>query len=268
LPAFDPYYGQVDALTDQQKDAHVQCPKCHQPRVAQRPDCPHCGIFFGKYAQYLERQAVAAQAVMDGAADRESSTSGLWRRLLTPPLGGSGAWYGRAALWVLFVLWGGHFILQDIASLADASSVLHNVDLVFHEAGHVLFGVFGAFIGSLGGSLGQLLMPLVCGLALLRQGDTFGASLCLWWLGQNCLDIAPYMADARAGQLPLLGGNFGHSAPYGFHDWEYLLSETGLLAYDQGLALLCLNLGRLLMLLGLTWAGYLLWRSRPQFRQD
>lgn len=36
---------------------------------------------------------------------------------------------------------------------------LDRVDLVFHEAGHVIFGPFGEFIGILGGSLMQVLIP-------------------------------------------------------------------------------------------------------------
>lgn len=240
----------------------MHCPKCQQPCDAQRLDCPHCGIVFSKYAQYLERQAAVTDAIAE-TDEIPSLAARLRQRLLTPPRTGS-FWYGRALLWALFVLWGLSFILRDIASLGDSPGFLHNVNLPFHEAGHVVFGIFGQFIGSLGGTLGQLLMPEVAMVALLRQRDTFGASLCFWWFGQNFLDIAPYMADARAGQLPLIGGNFGHSAPYGFHDWQYLLTETGLLQYDQGLALLCLNFGRVLMLLSLVWGGYLLWKSRPQ----
>src|SRR3989449_9967209 len=39
---------------------------------------------------------------------------------------------------------------------------LHLIDLVFHEAGHVIFGFFGQFIGVLGGSLNQVLVPAAC----------------------------------------------------------------------------------------------------------
>jgi hypothetical protein len=35
---------------------------------------------------------------------------------------------------------------------------LDRVDLVFHEAGHLIFGFFGEFIGILGGSLMQVLI--------------------------------------------------------------------------------------------------------------
>ena len=78
---------------------------------------------------------------------------------------------------------------------------------------------------------------------------------------ENFLDIAPYMADARAGELPLLGGNYGKSSPYGFHDWEFILGETGLLAWDKTLAALTLNSGRAIMVLAMVWGAWLLWRG-------
>ncbi|MEX1032735.1 MAG: hypothetical protein WDZ30_05200 [Cellvibrionaceae bacterium] len=168
-----------------------------------------------------------------------------------------------ALLWAVFVVWGFNYMLEDIASLGTWSNFLHKVNLPFHEFGHLLFGIFGNFMGSLGGTLGQLLMPIVAGVALLRsRADTFGASLCLWWFGENFLDIAPYMADARAGELLLLGGNHGKFSPYGFHDWEFILGETGLLSYDTLLAAITLNLGRAIMLLAMAWGGYLLWCTR------
>jgi hypothetical protein len=58
--------------------------------------------------------------------------------------------------------------------------------------------------------------------------------------------------------LPLLGGNFGHSAPYGFHDWQYLLTESGLLQYDHVLAKAAFAMGSVIMLLSLLWSWLLL----------
>ena len=155
----------------------------------------------------------------------------------------------------------------SIESNVVGESFLHRVNLPFHEAGHIIFRPFGAFITSLGGTLGQLLMPLICmGVLLVKTRDPFGASVALWWLGENFLDIAPYMNDARAGQLPLLGGNFGHSAPYGFHDWEYLLTESGLLQYDHVLAKAVFAMGCAIMVLALMWSGFLqVKRSRLLF---
>ncbi len=44
---------------------------------------------------------------------------------------------------------------------------LHGVNLVFHEAGHVIFGLFGEFMGIAGGSLNQVLIPLAATIAFL-----------------------------------------------------------------------------------------------------
>ncbi len=147
--------------------------------------------------------------------------------------------------------------------IADGGCFIHMINLPFHEAGHVLFRPFGQFITSLGGTLGQLLMPLICfAVLLLQTRDGFGASVCLWWFGENFLDIAPYIDDARSGTLPLVGGNFGHSSPYGFHDWEYLLTESGLLHYDHLLAKLSVACGALFMGLALFWAACAIWTAR------
>jgi hypothetical protein len=75
------------------------------------------------------------------------------------------------------------------------------------------------------------------------------------------------MADARAGDLPLLGGNFGHSSPYGFHDWEYLLTESNLIEYDHVLANIVFVLGIIIMLLSLLWAGFLLFKQYKVIRE-
>lgn len=73
------------------------------------------------------------------------------------------------------------------------------------------------------------------------------------------MDIAPYINDARAGQLMLLGGVTGRDAPEGFHDWANMLGRLGLLDYDHLLALLSFYGGALLMLASLAWGGYILY---------
>ncbi len=169
---------------------------------------------------------------------------------------------GRILLLIVLVLWSWKFIFASVASNIAGSSFLHLVNTPFHEAGHVVFRPFGRFITSLGGTLGQLLMPLICIVVFLMQTrDTFAAAVGLWWFGENFLDIAPYIADARAGVLPLLGGNTGRFSPYGFHDWEFILTETGLLGYDQIFARMAHGIGSALMILALTWAGYILWKT-------
>ncbi len=183
--------------------------------------------------------------------------------------GGSAALLAHALLWALLLVWGMSLIFSSVAGNGAGQSFLHLVNLPFHEFGHILFRPFGSFMTSLGGTLGQLLMPAICcGALLLQTRDPFGASAALWWLGENFLDIAPYINDARAGELPLLGGNYGHSSPYGFHDWQYLLGETGLLHLDHGLARLSHLLGSLIMLVALAWGAWLLLRHRVQLRRE
>ncbi|MCI5126219.1 MAG: zinc ribbon domain-containing protein [Candidatus Electrothrix sp. AR5] len=169
---------------------------------------------------------------------------------------------GRIIILAVLLIWGWKLMFTSVASNAAGRSILHAVNLPFHEAGHVFFRPFGSFLCSLGGTLGQLLMPLICTVVfLLQTRDTFAAAVGLWWFGENFLDIAPYIGDARAGVLPMLGGNYGHSSPYGFHDWEFLLTEIGLLRYDQVLARLSHGVGSALMMLAMAWAAYILWKT-------
>lgn len=102
---------------------------------------------------------------------------------------------------------------------------LHGIDLIFHEAGHVVFGFFGDFIQFLGGSLLQLLVPAGLTLYFFIKRQLFSSAVTMFWTAQNLMDISVYIKDARAMLLPLIGG--------GEHDWSYLLSSLNLLAYDQ-----------------------------------
>ena len=75
------------------------------------------------------------------------------------------------------------------------------------------------------------------------------------------MDIAPYINDARNQELMLLGGITGREADYGYHDWEFILTEIGLLRYDHTLAHIAYSLGIVLMLISFVWAGYLLFKQ-------
>src|SRR5688500_11123274 len=117
---------------------------------------------------------------------------------------------------------------------SDSGGFLHLQNLVFHEAGHFIFMPFGRFMTVLGGSLLQIVIPLVCaGAFLWQEHNRFAAAVCLWWTGQNFVDLAPYISDARRLQLPLLGGRTG--AEVEGHDWEYLLTALGWVHLDEAL---------------------------------
>ena len=134
-----------------------------------------------------------------------------------------------------------------------AGSFMHLINLPFHEAGHILFMPFGTFMTTLGGSLLQVIVPLVCAWAFFfQQEDSFGASVCLWWAGESLLDLSPYIDDARSLQLMLLGGPADEVEG---HDWEAILTHLGWLHLDHSLAHAAWLLGTLLMIGGLIGGG-------------
>lgn len=233
------------------------CPKCGTRQPDGATSCANCGIVFAKYARHQARQAQQAEA-----RQRELEA------LPIPQASSTSVFYGRCAALLIIAWFSRELIPAPLSANAAGQSFMHLVNLPFHEAGHILFRPFGAVVTSLGGSLGQLLMPLVCLLVLwLKTRDAFGAGVCGWWFGENFLDIAPYIDDARSLSLPLLGGNFGDSSPYGFHDWEFILSETGLLHLDHTLAGAAQWIGGLIMLVAMLWCGWWLYRQYTLLRE-
>jgi hypothetical protein len=198
--------------------------------------------------------------------DAEDDDGG-WRDLLLPDTGEASpaAVAARAVLLAFLALWTVGFLRHGMDAEYLMGSFLHLVHLPFHEAGHVLLMPFGRFLSVLGGSLVQVAIPLVCGgVFLLKNRDPYAAAVTLWWAGQSLMDLAPYVADARALRLPLLGGRTG--AEVEGHDWEYLLGTLGLLNRDVTLGRLSLALGALTMLAALGWGGAVLWRQRGRLQ--
>lgn len=124
--------------------------------------------------------------------------------------------------------------------------VLGDVDTAIHEFGHYLFMPFGRMMTILGGSLFQVLFPLIFMAYFLRPAkrDVHAAMVCLWWASINLLGVAVYMADARAGRLMLLDGQTGQESDS--HDWWNLFTMLGQLKNDTIIA------GRVRGLAGLT----------------
>jgi hypothetical protein len=227
------------------------CPKCTHILTTPATSCPHCGVIFSKLAQIEVRRKTEQQQkgstlrkLFLHAKANESSTVIIL----------------KAAFWVFLLIYGLKLIFTPIPAFPNSNWLLHTVNLVFHEAGHVVFMPFGRFLHVLGGTLGQLIIPIVVIGAFLRQKDTFGAAVGIWWLGENFLDVAPYINDARAGQLILLGGVTG-SEVEDYHDWEVLLTKLGMMQYDHTLAQISFGIGSLLMIVAMLWGCWLLWKG-------
>jgi len=242
------------------------CPKCRVEQADENVECVRCGVIFAKLRAAMERglaaparehvPSVAAAASMPGRLD--------WVKdlvLHVEPEVNPFHFAGRALVFALLALWSWKFIFTPMETNYVGESFMHNVNLPFHEAGHLIFSVFGRFLQVLGGTLGQLLMPLICVAAfLVKTRDPFGASVGLWWTAESFMDIAPYINDARALDLVLLGGVTGKDVE-DYHDWENILRTLGWLEYDHALARASFNLGILLMLLALYWGGSQLYRQ-------
>ena len=252
------------------------CPKCGHTRDPSRNTfadrCPNCGLFYSKWFKHrfqTGHKDAEAGSLEGGFLSRDRLTEMfLYVKPETNKLG----FYVRCIAFFCLLIWGWQFILMDYyyfvsdvridsATPEIYDSLLHGVNLFFHEAGHVLFRPFGKFMTILGGSIMQILVPLVVTLVfLLKERNTFGAAFGLWWTGQNFMDVAPYINDARTGQIPLLGGGSGSDRP-GMHDWRNILSDLGMLSSDHFLASLFDRFGVLLMLLSFVWGALILHRQ-------
>ena len=119
-------------------------------------------------------------------------------------------------------------VFSILVSRFDFVPLLDHVNLAFHEAGHLFFRVLGDTASLYGGTLMQFVFPTVTALHFAQRGQTLSAAACAVWFCENLRYMALYMADARAQQLPLVGG--------GEHDWYNILSRWDALESDTRLA--------------------------------
>ncbi|MES2236186.1 MAG: hypothetical protein V4500_00355 [Pseudomonadota bacterium] len=240
------------------------CPKCgHSPPqpLGATDVCPACGVYMHKWPP----QRMVRFAAINESSDEDNT----WRkRLLTLPdrdAGDSALLAVRAALLLALLVWGLYLMTRDVTDGEVLQSFMHNILLPIHEAGHVLFMLFGESLTIAGGSLFQVLLPLAIGAAfLIKNRDPFGAAVCLWWAGMSLVDLAPYIYDALHPQLMLLGGHTGEDGP---HDWIYLFELWGGLQHAHVWGRFARMTGALLALVALSWAMLVLWRA-CQGRRD
>jgi hypothetical protein len=146
------------------------------------------------------------------------------------------------------------YFTAHMSALSTEPGFFHNIHLVFHETGHVLFSWAPPLWHSLGGTIGQLAVPLALAIAFIAKNrDGFGAAICGWWLGHSLVDCAPYINDARKMQVTLLGGETGMEVEG--HDWNFILSHLNLLEIDVHLSRQVLLAGRIVMAVSLIAAA-------------
>ncbi|HEX6309371.1 MAG TPA: hypothetical protein VFZ69_14340 [Longimicrobiales bacterium] len=154
---------------------------------------------------------------------------------------------GRILLLALFALWVWRFMRAP-------GGLLHGSLLIFHEAGHVLFMPFGEFVTVLGGSLFQLMVPAFLIAYFAYRRDGFAAAFAGLYLAASFADVAIYIADARAGDLPLIGAERSN------HDWTFLLIQLKALDRDTAIAWYVARVGGLVFWTALLAGGWLAWK--------
>lgn len=132
--------------------------------------------------------------------------------------------------------------------------LLDSANLAFHEAGHLIYGILGSTLGLYGGTSGQLTFPVVCLSIFGYRRESTSVAVCAIWLAENLCNIARYLADARAQDLPLVGG--------GEHDWNNILSRWGALQSDLRIGGALHSIGILGMLIACAWLGLRWYRGR------
>lgn len=133
-------------------------------------------------------------------------------------------------------------------------SFLDNVDLSIHETGHLIFRILGEFMGIAGGSLFQVIFPAVFVGYFVWQRSFYSAAIVLLWVGQSILNVWVYAADAVVMQLVLTSGFTGSEGS--FHDWNYLLTTTGLINSTKTVAGIIRFIGTLTIIIAGALAIY------------
>lgn len=234
------------------------CPKCSLANPRNSSICSGCQLVFAKWLSHQERLLAGEPATV---ATRTPDTDSIW--LAHPGAVNPVELAGRTAALLFLCGWTVWFIAADHTALVRGLpeinySIMHTINLVFHEAGHMIFMPFGRFMMIAGGSLMQLIVPAVVLWAFVfRNANPFGGAVAAWWFGQSLMDLAPYIFDARAQAMILLGGGTGRDRP-GSHDWNNLLRDMGLLDNYQGIAWFVDLLASAIMVAALTWGARVL----------
>ena len=244
---------------------YTTCPKCRYERQVSDPGspdtCPACGLVFAKWMKQSYTTETAATVIAPGGS--ESRVKHIFEILLKVEDRVNPVYFwGRVLLYITVLVWGWQFLQMDYVNnpFEIGRSWMHLLNLVFHEAGHIVFMPLGWLMTILGGSLGQLLMPIVVLGVFLWKSNAFGASIALWWLGQSFKDLAPYIDDALDQKLVLLGGRTGADAP-GNHDWNNILGNFNVLERHREYAQIADLSGSVLLVLALLWGAVLLYRQ-------
>ncbi len=149
------------------------------------------------------------------------------------------------------------YLLYKYLFVENYTSIIDPLNLGIHELGHVVFGFMGMFIGIAGGTMLQLIFPIVGILMFIKQKDAAAILFGIVWLATNFFGIAVYVKDAQEMALPLLSLGSGSDV---IHDWNYLLNHTNLILLDNFIGGIFWTMGLLFLVAGIMGNLYLIYK--------
>lgn len=156
------------------------------------------------------------------ATSRSGSLESIWSKL--PVIEWQPISRAQFIGWLVFY----GLLLGFLAAHFAQPTFLDNADLIVHEAGHLLFSYLGATMQLWGGTIFQLLVPLLLVISFAIRGQVPGVVFSSVAFFHNCLYIANYMTDALRRELPLV--TVGAVADESDHDWVRIFSDLGVLS--------------------------------------
>ncbi len=120
--------------------------------------------------------------------------------------------------------------LLNAALHPAAPHFIDNANLMFHEAGHLLFGLCPEWLAIAAGSGFQTALPLAIVAYAVWKRQYHAAAVVLMWTGQTMTNTSVYAGDALTMRLDLIGGENTT------HDWNHLLWHFGLLRHTDAIA--------------------------------
>jgi hypothetical protein len=109
---------------------------------------------------------------------------------------------------------------------------------IVHEGGHGICYILHCpkFITAANGTIFQLLFPTIIAYYYKKRGDNFAALIAFFFTGFSLHYTAWYISTAHEGlYVPAAKSFLGVD---GYHDFNYILSSLGLLAYDNIISIL------------------------------
>ena len=161
-----------------------------------------------------------------------------------------------------FIAWMAFYalLLLYLAAHFSGLTLLDNVHLVTHEAGHLLFSWLGETPELWGGTILQLLAPALLAVTFTVRRELPGTVFCAVAFFHSLTGVATYMIDALRRELPLV--TVGAPADEAQHDWVRIFNSLGVLPH-------AIQIGNTVRII--SWCGLvatLVWFSVRYNRQN